>query len=67
MSPTWEAASYSTTQAVQDTLWKPKVLYCVHKGLPLVPTLGKINAVHTNKSYFFPFLISFFPFIFIIL
>jgi hypothetical protein len=52
LSPSWEAASCSTTQNFPKTLWNPKVHYRVHKRPLLLPMLSNMNQVHITSSYF---------------
>jgi hypothetical protein len=45
-----EAANCAATQELLNILWKSKVHYCIHEGLPLVPIPNQTNLVHTNSS-----------------
>jgi len=38
-SPSWEANSCSASQEVIHLLWNPRIHYCVHTSLPMVPIL----------------------------
>jgi len=40
----WEANSHLASQI-------PSLLYCVHKSLPLVPILNKMNSFHNFSLY----------------
>jgi hypothetical protein len=52
LSPSSEDATSAATQGIPSILWNPKVHFCVHKSLPLVPILNQINSVHTTSFYF---------------
>jgi len=51
-NPSSEAKSQSANQEIPRLLWNPKVHYCVHKSLSLVPILSQIHSVHTFPHYF---------------
>jgi hypothetical protein len=46
LRPSWEAASYVTTQEFLKILWNLKVPYRIHKSPAQVPILGQINPVN---------------------
>lgn len=52
-SPSWEANSASGSPEISHIFWNPKVHFCIHKCLPLVPTLSQTNPVRKLPSYFF--------------
>jgi hypothetical protein len=51
-SPSWEAASSSTSQEFPKMLWNPKFYCRVHKSPQMDPTLSQMNPVHSIPSYF---------------
>jgi hypothetical protein len=51
-SSSWGATSRSVTQELLNILWKLNAHCCVHKSPSIVPSLGHINPIHNNSSYF---------------
>jgi hypothetical protein len=51
LNPSWDAASCVATKAFPNILWSPTFHFRVSKSPPLVPTLSKINPIHTTLSY----------------
>jgi hypothetical protein len=51
LSTTREGISCAANYELPSILWKPKVYYCFHKSLPLVPILSQTNPVHTISFY----------------
>jgi len=47
-----EANSHSASHETSHLLWKPKVHYYVHEGMPVVPILNQMTTVHTFPPYF---------------
>jgi hypothetical protein len=46
----WESTSCSAAQEFHSILWNPSNQYCVHKSLPLVPTLDESRPYHPILS-----------------
>ena len=44
---TGQSLSYSASQEIPHTVWNPRILYNVHKSMPLVPILSQINPVQS--------------------
>jgi len=52
LSPSWEHISHSSSQEIFRFLWNPKLQYCAHKSLSLIPILRQLNPVHNFPPYF---------------
>ena len=48
----WECNRFSASQEIPRILWNPKVHYRIHKSLPPVPILNKLDPVRNPTSYF---------------
>jgi hypothetical protein len=51
-SPSWKANSASGSPEISHIFWNPRDPFCIHKHLPLVPTLSQMNPVHKLPPYF---------------
>jgi hypothetical protein len=51
LDPSWEAATYATTQKHARILQNPKFYYRVHKSPTSVPALSHIDPVNTTPLY----------------
>lgn len=49
----WKADSSSPSQEIPHLLQKWSILYCVHKGPPMISILSQMNPIHTLISCFF--------------
>jgi hypothetical protein len=47
-----DATNCPATQWLPSVLWNPKVHYCIHMNLSLVPILCQTSPTHTIPSYF---------------
>lgn len=52
-SPSWEANNSTASQDIRRILRNPKVHYRLNNSPPYVPTMSKMNPVHTFPLYFF--------------
>jgi hypothetical protein len=48
-SPSWEAASWASTQEYPNILWNGR--FIIHKDLPQVRILNKINPIRATTPY----------------
>jgi len=51
-SPSWEANSHSSIQAIPSLLWNQNVCYRIHDSPPLVRILGQLHPIHTFLPIF---------------
>jgi hypothetical protein len=49
LNPFWERNTCSATPEITQHFKDPKVHYCVHKNLQLVPMPSHMNTVHTKQ------------------
>ena len=49
-SPSWEANQFSASQEIPRILWNLKAYHRIHKYLPPVPILSRLDPVHTPTS-----------------
>jgi hypothetical protein len=50
-TPPWKATRRSASREFLNILLNPKFHYHVHKGLPLVPVLSRMNVIYNTTSY----------------